>query len=398
MKKHIERLLGNIFLPLFLCAVLLAGCAGSNASAALKEYDLGVRYLSEGNYEEAVISFTKAIEIDEKYADAYLGRAQAYVGLGTEEDLAKARQDYATAADLYEEQGDTEKAEQVRDEAQAATEGNNGSEAPSPTPGTENITVQSETYDLHDGRYYIEDFNADGIRFRGTLYDADGNTVRVDEYAADNVKVKETIYRDGAVWYYNVYEYDARGNLIKDSVYHIPVAGMPDNGIYNPENGLDQFTTYEYDEKNNLLCEERYSWDGSLLFRATFEYDQNGNKVRENGSWEQTNEDYYTTYEYDQNGNMIKQSYYNADNNLNYYHVNEYDESGREIRRNVYDPSGSLTSYLIMEYDANGNMTKSSGYYGDGNMDYYIIYEYDRFNIQINQHTYEPDGSEFQGV
>ena len=121
MKKHIERLLGNIFLPLFLCAALLAGCAGSNASALLKEYDLGVRYLSEGNYEEAVISFTKAIEIDEKYADAYLGRAQAYVGLGTEEDLAKAQQDYATAADLYEEQGDTEKAEQVRDEAQTAT-------------------------------------------------------------------------------------------------------------------------------------------------------------------------------------------------------------------------------------------------------------------------------------
>ena len=395
MKKQIERLLGSIFLPLLLCAALLAGCAGGNASAAQEEYDLGVRYLSEGNYEEAVISFTKAIEIDEKYADAYLGRAQAYVGLGTEEDLAKAQQDYATAAGLYEEQGDAEKAEQVRNEAQTVTEGNNGSEAPGTTPGTENVTAQSETYDLHDGKYYIEDFNADGVRFRGTLYDADGNTVRVDEYAADNVKAKETTYRDGAAWYYHVYEYDEQGNLKKDTYYN-PLAAASIVG--SPENGLDQFTTYEYDEKNNLLCEERYSWDRSLLFRATFEYDQNGNKVRENGSWEQTNEDYYTTYEYDQNGNMIKQSYYNADNNLNYYHVNEYDESGREIRRNVYDPSGSLTSYLIMEYDANGNMTKSSGYYGDGNMDYYIIYEYDRFNIQINQHTYEPDGSEFQGV
>ena len=100
MKKHIERLLGNIFLPLFLCAVLLAGWSGSNASAALKEYDLGVRYLSEGNYEEAVISFTKAIEIDEKYADAYLGRAQAYLGTGGEDSLSNVAADYIAAANL----------------------------------------------------------------------------------------------------------------------------------------------------------------------------------------------------------------------------------------------------------------------------------------------------------
>ena len=405
MKKHIERLLGNIFLPLFLCAALLAGCAGSNASALLKEYDLGVRYLSEGNYEEAVISFTKAIEIDEKYADAYLGRAQAYVGLGTEEDLAKAQQDYATAADLYEEQGDTEKAEQVRDEAQTATEGNNGSEAPSPAPGTENVTAQSETYDLHDGRYYIEDFNADGVRFRGTLYDADGNTVRVDEYAADNVKVKETIYRDGAVWYYNVYEYDARGNLIKDSVYHIPVAGMPDNGIYNPENGLDQIATFEYDEKNNLVCEERYDWDGSLLFRATYEYDESGNMVKKsgfNGEQGQFSDffsmQYYSIYEYDQNGNEVKSEYYDPDGSLNYYCTREYDESGREIRTNTYKPSGALNEYTISEYDAVGNAIKRIAYWGDDSMNYYTVYEYDRFNSQINQHTYEPDGSEFQGI
>ena len=30
------------------------------------QYDLGVRYLSEGNYEEAIIAFTAAIEIEPK--------------------------------------------------------------------------------------------------------------------------------------------------------------------------------------------------------------------------------------------------------------------------------------------------------------------------------------------
>lgn len=40
---------------------------------------MGVRYLSEGNYEEAIIAFTAAIEIDPKRAEAYVGRGDAYV-------------------------------------------------------------------------------------------------------------------------------------------------------------------------------------------------------------------------------------------------------------------------------------------------------------------------------
>ena len=44
-------------------------------------YDLGVRYLSEGDYQEAIIAFTAAIEIDPKQALAYVGRGDAYVGI-----------------------------------------------------------------------------------------------------------------------------------------------------------------------------------------------------------------------------------------------------------------------------------------------------------------------------
>lgn len=44
-------------------------------------YDLGFRYLSEGNYEEAIIAFTAAIEIDPKQAPAYVGRGDSYTGV-----------------------------------------------------------------------------------------------------------------------------------------------------------------------------------------------------------------------------------------------------------------------------------------------------------------------------
>ena len=53
------------------------------------QYDLGVRYLSEGKYEEAILAFEAAIEIDPKNADAYLKLAQA---CEQREDYAKTLQ------------------------------------------------------------------------------------------------------------------------------------------------------------------------------------------------------------------------------------------------------------------------------------------------------------------
>ena len=59
-----------------------------------EQYDLGVRYLSEGNYQEAIIAFTAAIEIDPKQENAYIGLADAYIGMG---DYEQARQVLQTA-------------------------------------------------------------------------------------------------------------------------------------------------------------------------------------------------------------------------------------------------------------------------------------------------------------
>ena len=72
---------------LMLCLFLLSGCgAGQNSVSTWQEqYDLGVRYLSEGNYEEAIIAFTAAIEIDPKQPDAYLKASEAYMGMGDTE-------------------------------------------------------------------------------------------------------------------------------------------------------------------------------------------------------------------------------------------------------------------------------------------------------------------------
>ena len=71
----------------FLLAINLCAC-GQKATTWQEQYDLGVRYLSEGNYEKAIIAFTAAIEIDSKHQEAYISLADAYIGLG---DYDKAR-------------------------------------------------------------------------------------------------------------------------------------------------------------------------------------------------------------------------------------------------------------------------------------------------------------------
>ena len=61
-------------LTIVLAAVLLlTGCAGGSTATWQEQYDLGVQYLSEGNFEEAVLAFSAAIEIDSKRAEAYVG-------------------------------------------------------------------------------------------------------------------------------------------------------------------------------------------------------------------------------------------------------------------------------------------------------------------------------------
>ena len=117
-------------------AFVLALCACQKAPAVepmdetpdwQAQYDLGVRYLSEGNYEEAIIAFTAAIEIDSKNPNAYFGRAQAYIardGADSSDALNDLRMAHELGLDSdelherllesYEARGEAEEAEAER--------------------------------------------------------------------------------------------------------------------------------------------------------------------------------------------------------------------------------------------------------------------------------------------
>ncbi len=68
---------------LFLTGLLLLSLAACGAKDPWQEqYDLGMRYLNEGNYQEAVIAFEAAIEIDPKRVEAYSGLSNTYMAMG----------------------------------------------------------------------------------------------------------------------------------------------------------------------------------------------------------------------------------------------------------------------------------------------------------------------------
>ena len=119
-----------------MCMLLLTSCG--QQTTYQEQYDLGVRYLSEGNYEGAIIAFTAAIEIDTRRAEAYVGRGNAYIGSGeTEDNLAAALADYEEAlaldealvnawlglAEVYISQGDYEMALEILKNGLESTNG-----------------------------------------------------------------------------------------------------------------------------------------------------------------------------------------------------------------------------------------------------------------------------------
>ena len=76
-----------------LLGCLLTGCvSGGKAEPSgtwQENYDLGVRYLSEGNYKEAVLAFQAAVRIDPKRVETYVALAEAQIASGEQEAAVK---------------------------------------------------------------------------------------------------------------------------------------------------------------------------------------------------------------------------------------------------------------------------------------------------------------------
>ena len=114
-----------VALLIVLAMVLLPACRKEDRWQ--EQYELGRKYLSDGDYEEAILAFTLAIEIDPEQPKAYLYRGDAYLMAArdamengdyddAEDYLDKAYDDYDRAEDLdYDEDKINDRREELEE-------------------------------------------------------------------------------------------------------------------------------------------------------------------------------------------------------------------------------------------------------------------------------------------
>ena len=349
-------------------ALVLGLCAcGQSAQAKWQEqYDLGVRYLSEGNYEEAIIAFTAAIDIDPKRPEGFIGRGDAYALSGdTEDNLSAAQADYEAAialdetmpggwlglADVYIRQGDYDKALEVLREGLDKTGGDQSiadkiEEMESGSFSDSSGNLRRKSYYDENGALtayftYTYTYNSQGRTASVTGFDAGGNQVShidcVYDQAGNQLVSAGSYHIDDGRLGLQENEYDANGKVIKETLH---VSDTVDSEV-------DSYTLGTYDGEGNLTRREHFEGTGELSWIRTYEYSE---------------------------GVVAKETLYNGDGTLRSYYLYEYDSEDRLIGRNYYDEAGTPGAYEVYSYDEAGNRKSIEMYRADGTLDYSTVY------------------------
>ena len=344
MKKRI------VFYILIILTLLFSACGKSTKEKWQEQYDLGQQYLLEENYEEAIVAFTAAIEIDPKQADTYLERGDAYILSGeTEENLTQALADYrhvlemsetnASAylgvADVYIRQGDYDAALEILNEGLEKTEEN------------EEIAAK------------IEEIES------GNITDSSGNTRRMSSYDASG----------NLVWYHEC-TYNAEGQQITVTSY---------DGAGNETGHLD----LSYNEKGLPTISYVYGFDKGILEKRLLTYDDSGNLIREDASG------HYTLFQYDSKGNCVLEETHDANDDQIYLtHRNEYDSQGKLIKIDVEGSRGQSSGCYSFEYDKEGKLLKQAwDNYDHVELSSQYIYKYDENGFYIEMEEYDYQGN-----
>lgn len=312
----------KILTLLLACALILSLAAcGQKAPTWQEQYDLGIRYLTDGNYEEAIIAFTAAIEIDPKKAEAYIGRGDAYIGSGeTDENLTAAMADYEKAveadetnaaaylglADVYIRMGEYDKAMEIL---------KTGLEKSGNDPSIADKIAEME---------------------QGSFVDSSNRVRRNNDYNMDNQLTS-----------YTLYEYDTLGRRC----------------------GWENWSYEDHDSDNGYMLLDTPYLDNYCI--VTF----NSQNLPEKNQFYKADgvPDSYDTFVYNEKGLKTEQYRYKPEGELDCYFLYYYNDLGQRIKYEGYHADGSMYGYWISEYDANGNFVKETHYDQDGKASGYSI-------------------------
>ncbi len=409
-----------------------------------RQLALAEKYMSELNYEAAILAYKAAIEIDPKCEDAYIELVNLYVAT---EAYDEALTLINNAESLLESDALNDKSEQL----QVLLSTNNYTE--------ESIGYNGWSITDNNTYYYIDGVMQKGlITIDGDDYYFDDSTgvLQIDTtIEIDNIKYtcsndgKLQIIKEKHVVWYIWYGNDIYGNLTSwvelrnkyDSFGHVV------STTYYEQDGTQKETiNYEYDDEGKTTTEIAFDVNGNVI--RAYEYDRNNNFVTvrnsitgnikneieydDNGqmveyisySYDSTQQEllfeehtYYSHeadkdisnfVQYDSNGTLLDsrvyETYYNSNkvktkeisyhnDNLSFWREFIYDENNNLIKINEYNENNVLNSSSENFYDDNGNIVKTISYSGDGTKDFECIKTYDEENNETSRTGYRKDGS-----
>lgn len=315
-KKYLQYVL--IVVGVILTAVIAGiGIYNTPTKRLDRMLDLGNKYLEAYDYEQAVIQFKKAIEINPMSVEAYLGMVEVYIRTG-DFDMAL---EYAKKG--YELTGD----ERLREKAEMIESGN--------VMASNGNLMRVSYYDGDDNLigYEIFTYNLLGQKETTSVYDENGMEVDV-----------------------GLFQYDQNNNRTIGYYYFPSIQRL-------------ERLECEYDQEGNVVKEEKFeNKSGKFVECIEYEYDSEGRKIRQNYYDEHNKLKYYDEMENNSEGKCTKLSRFDEMGNLTGYEEYEYDLSGYPIKEKSYDNSGDLQQYFEYGFDSDGKRTWGKSYDATGNL------------------------------
>ena len=410
-------------LGVILLTALLAACSKSAEERWQEQYDLGQQYLLEENYEEAIVAFTAAIEIEPNQIDAYLNRAEAYLLSGeSEESIALALADYQQAlnlddtlakaylgiADAYSWQGEYDAALEILNEGLDKTGGDLSIAArieENPLSGWQEAYITylegiERTYDEYLGVYLdvymLVNINGDSVPelFINFGTGAAGSVIctyfdgSVIEQAVSSLSFIEgkNLFMDSG----------GRMDVYYDDIYCI------ENGAFislgEGDYGAEDNANIQYDSDGNPIYD--YYWNGIQVSSAE-EYQNLLNEVYD---LEQS-VSFYDMVEYDSDlrrsiGENVS-DYEGILEAVNNYSANREIAGNRvssdsaellenRLRTTEYTSAGEVLNSIEFSYSADGMLASVAAYDSSGSQTGYVDITYDEFGNPLTwYYTYE---------
>jgi len=388
-----------------------------------EKLELGQQYLVELSYDKAVLEFTDAINIEPKSADAYIGLAEAYKGLG---DTEKARETLEKGYDLTGDErikalleeldkAEVVTAETTTAETTAATETITAETTVAETVSTEITTTTETTEETTTVDTEISESEITSTETTADKQTISDNASETTSSVSDSSESEEyeTIYIPSKriVTYSSTvtedkYTYDSYGRLIKTVGQYIEGDIFTYEYKYNDQNNIvekkymeegtqyESITTYTYDNYGRCIkSEEKDAYD--RLFIKSYKYDENNNIIEYNWNYDDGEEAGTYFCQYDKNNNRLSktQHFETVDDVFTYV----YDENNDIIKKLR---NGELRYSYKYTYDKNNNLTEKITY--DSIVDPCEIttenYKYDKNNNLIWYKTSDGYTVEFEYI